>query len=96
VDEKRLEEISARARAARPGPWEEQRIGAHSSRVLAPRTPHIVHGTVGDLMRPPDAAFIAHARGDIPDLLEEVRRLRRELAFRAEQAEDVPPVPFGE
>lgn len=37
-------------------------------------------GITTGILRRPDATFIAHAREDVPALVEEVRRLRAELA----------------
>lgn len=81
LTDERLAEIDARAEAATPGPWTTYEWGwmgadeggagvcldTEDLRAIA-RT--IDAGTLGD------AAFIAHARADVPALVAEVRRLR--------------------
>lgn len=74
-----LDAIEARANAATPGPWGHYSTGSY---VYATRTkvcqledPWIANGNQRN-----DAAFIAHAREDVPALIAEVRRLREELA----------------
>ena len=77
-------EIEVRANAARPAPWVSYIEGRDhrggSSFIM------IANGELDDLEAPklPDADqdFIAHARQDIPKLIEEVRRLRAELASK--------------
>lgn len=88
MDDLNLEEIEARANAATDGPWWawDRGVGWH----IALGTPkdvddwgHPSHllpeGFRTDISRQADAEFIAHARTDIPKLIEEVRRLRTQL-----------------
>lgn len=86
----RLSEIEAREKAATPGPWTLRRRppynsadfdGRVSSRsgLVCERWPN---GNLREWGR--NGAFIGHARQDVPDLLEEVRRLQVAVAgFRA-------------
>lgn len=79
-----IEEIELRALAATREPWH---IDTHPRRTNLAGAPQAVVTDAGDLVattfdaarRWParDAAFIAHARTDIPALIAEVRRLRR-------------------
>jgi hypothetical protein len=70
-----LAAIKARADAATPGPWESATTGVWSD----------IEGDlwVADTSHDYDAAFIAHAREDVPALLAEVDKWRA----RAEKAE---------
>lgn len=64
--------IKARAEAATRGPWEDDngyRVYADDGSLCIVETKHL-DGT------PADNAFIAHARTDVPALVEEIRRLR--------------------
>lgn len=80
IDERQLQEIRARADAASPAPWKPQVEGrdheSGSSFVMvgegAGRREDIELSGAG----PADYDFIAHARNDIPLLLEEVARLQ--------------------
>lgn len=68
-------EIRARAEAATPGPWERQEVDGQPTagvgyRILAG---HLERNLIVAEWRG-DAAFIAHARTDIPALLDEVER----------------------
>lgn len=85
MDSRRLAEIKARADAATPGPWEWwtsnswRRLSATDTRkdgdVLCPVVnPYDKHPDLS--VTEPDMEFIAHARGDVPDLLAEVDGLR--------------------
>ena len=89
-----LDAIEARANAATDGPWRHGNWSDH----LGDR--RVISGGDGcyeverlDIMRAHDAEFIAHARGDVPDLVAKVRRLTRlgqcdlDLLMRAEAAE---------
>lgn len=83
LDDQRLNEIEARINAAYPGPWWTD--GREIYQGDTGNTPSILRW-IGDTRRPDDwdgsrdnAAFIAHARTDVPALLAEVRRLRAEL-----------------
>lgn len=88
ITEAELVEIEARCRAATPGPWLagdcDEYDPSHVHDISSP-------GEYGDIVQtdsgvyPPkkaDAAFICHARMDIPLLVAEVRRLRS-LLLRA-------------
>ena len=71
----KIEEIKARAEAATRGPWEQAR----------PSGEYVVNGdnfNVCMTRRSKDAAFIAHARQDILNLIAEVERLTAESAKR--------------
>jgi hypothetical protein len=57
--------------------------------------PRSTKGISEGFFRPADAAFIAHAREDIPALLAEVERLRRELADRDRVRLDFGENPTG-
>lgn len=70
-----LAEIKARAEAATPGPWKRFRMDRFSIN-NEPLEKHIC-GVSQESEH--DAAFIAHAREDIPALLAEVERLRKQL-----------------
>lgn len=79
VDETRLAKIEVRANAATPGPWSPETLGAvlrSDGRQLA------CVSVCGDppSTRDANAAFIAHAREDVPALVAEVRRLTDALA----------------
>jgi len=79
----RLQEIRARAEAATPGPWTEN-----------PNWPGCIHGPNGENVASDgdfsgvhdanDSDFVANARTDIPDLLDEIDRLQALL--KAERA----------
>lgn len=87
----RLDEIEARANAATEGPWEwegeakaEWEIGANS--LVPSRRPDdpVLYGYGYDasgieVKTPADAEFIAHARTDVPWLLEQVERRDKAL-----------------
>jgi hypothetical protein len=89
MNEKRLNEIKARAEAATPGEW--QYIACESADWLLGNMRPIETleelSTQVDLLNPysdhefseEDLAFIAHARQDVPDLVAEVERLRAAL-----------------
>ena len=72
-----LDEIEARANAAAKGPWKFPHrdypgvVTSHLGCLWNPET--------GEINDPSDAEFIAHAREDVPALVAEVKRLRREL-----------------
>jgi hypothetical protein len=80
MDDKRLQEIKARAEAATPGEWECRIDVGNRFYVSAPS-----YGVrdfcclSGGFERREDAELTAHARTDIPDLIAEVERLRAEL-----------------
>lgn len=87
----RLAAIKARADAATPGPWKtgEDDFTKHTIYAAKDRATIIVQrrddsdmfwNSIIPLKQTfSDAAFIAHAREDVPALLEEVERLRKQL-----------------
>jgi hypothetical protein len=94
IDEKRLAEIEERADAATKGPWEmipdtmfrdnalrPSTIKALGREVFVAKTLSILSNGRGRMLG--DAAFIAAARSDVPDLVAEVRRLRAWLKWMA-------------
>ena len=81
LDEKRLAEIRARVEAATPGPWEVD--DKYSDKfVVCELDEYVAVSASADadigLDGGPDAEFIAHARRDIPDLLDDLDALRAE------------------
>lgn len=91
MDQKYISEIKAREQAATPGPW----VSVFD---LKGFTIYDMSGEKGKIIaklrnskckyKQPDAAFIAHARTDIPALLAEVERLTEELES-SEKANDI-------
>jgi hypothetical protein len=80
MDEKTLQAIEERANASR-GPWKVKPSDSPESTNIRPLFKVVGSGsdhayTVADGMLRDNAIFIAHARSDIPALVEEVRRLR--------------------
>lgn len=82
-----MNEIKARADAATAGPWEyRQAVGrpgvwVNGCKVAAVEAPN--HPPATQLYgRRNNAEFIAHARTDIPLLLEEIKRLKAMLATK--------------
>jgi hypothetical protein len=83
-----LEEIKARAAAATPGPWEcevwaEETDEGYRAAGAAPAhsVGHDIRERAGAwALAACDAAFIEHARADIPALVAEVERLRARRA----------------
>ena len=85
LTKERLAEIEARCEAATPGPWEwddEAECMRHGSKPVMMAMWYydkcgevVVSLDVYDA----DAEFTAHARQDIPALLDEVKRLREQL-----------------
>lgn len=71
-----LEAIRSRAAAATPGPWEATRT--YPFLVLQSGGESAISVNLATDPEP-DAAFIAHAREDIPALVAEVERLRANL-----------------
>lgn len=71
MEQKRIKEIRERCDKATPGQWESGYF-----QTVSTKTGHKLLNTHCDL----DAIFIAHAREDIPELLEEIDRLAGELA----------------
>lgn len=83
-DARRLAEIRARADAASPGPWSLSRITAHDSDGEYCGTDNYLidagREEIGGLDLDDDAEFAAHARDDIPYLLDLVAARDKELA----------------
>jgi hypothetical protein len=88
VTPERLVEIEARCAAATPGEWTHNLdLDPPDAGIEGPGGGTVCHvqehGNVntvawaGEAFRHADARFIAHARQDVPDLLAEVKRLRR-------------------
>jgi len=81
MDAKYFAEIKAREQAATPGPWIAESYYPEHIPEPVPRFRRVKNDDtdiVNDLsfsFQRPDAAFIAHARADIPALLAEVERL---------------------
>ncbi|MFF1348455.1 hypothetical protein ACFVZJ_21170 [Streptomyces sp. NPDC058322] len=96
----RLAEIQARAAAATPGPWQNDQAELHQA---IPGAPEIWVAWIGEALNIDDlpksnhnAAFIAHAREDIPYLLvqlhqrdAEIAELQTKLAVRERQLSDM-------
>ncbi len=66
-----LEAIKRRVEAATPGPWEEHPDGSLMSDAVPGGA------RVADVMQPEDNLFLAHAREDVPALLDKVETLRQ-------------------
>lgn len=79
-----LEAIERRAEKATPGPWSvppPEKYGAPNHSYVEAPSGHVAITHVNGIYRDgcvSDAAFIAHAREDIPALIAEVRRLTAE------------------
>jgi hypothetical protein len=76
-----LQAIAEREKKATPGPWA---VGQDEERASRPEFVHDTRGHVlfdGDEAEHDDLQFAAHARTDIPALLELVREQARELAI---------------
>ncbi len=97
-----LDAIEARANAATPGPWEvEEYVGVLESTSVLDRVSEPTHDWERRIIasslpdEPADAAFIAHARTDVPALIAEVRRLRvmearlKEVILRSPYCENI-------
>ena len=87
VTPEELAEIRARAEAATPGPWTVDEGPALADPLLEGEGDWYrqIEGWTNTgwewlCLSPEDAAFIAHAREDIPALVAEVERLQAELA----------------
>ncbi len=92
----KIEEIEARLEKATPGPWAP---GKSYAAVVAPAITQICYGDcdcdltcteayggklIGESFGGADAELVAHAPTDLRELVEEVKRLRTELAkFKA-------------
>ncbi|MER6534346.1 hypothetical protein ABT215_11145 [Streptomyces sp900105755] len=93
-----LDSIEARKNAATPGPWGAHRdLSAVYTVQARPRTTRFGMETDGDIAtlaadrsdaeNYANAAFIAHAREDVEQLVAEVRHLRAELVTERSQHE---------
>ncbi|MET9813213.1 hypothetical protein [Streptomyces sp. NPDC006355] len=84
LDDMRLAEITARAKAATPGPWctdsWEIYQGAEYEPGISQWIGETCRGATTCEQDRADAEFVAHAREDVPALMAEVERLTAELA----------------
>lgn len=74
----RLAEIEARTKAATPGPWRREGDWNDIAAIDTDGTPYGVAGNDESISHP-DAEFIAHAREDVPWLIERLSRAEAEL-----------------
>jgi hypothetical protein len=79
MTEAELAAIQARTDAATPPEWSHVRDELGHWRIVWTHSRNSSVGRRGKFFSDEDAAFIAHARTDIPALLAEVRRLREAL-----------------
>lgn len=91
MTQEQLNEIKARAEAATPGPWEVEKDSDVKDidfgpildwpwRIWGPDQAPLIDFSGGCDVRSEDAEFIAHARTDIPRLLEEITSLQAKNA----------------
>ena len=80
----RLEGIRERADAATPGPWAAKCSGHDYPYIETEKRWQLACGE--DFAKMPDAAFIAAARTDIPDLLSHIDAIEAELATALDRA----------
>lgn len=87
MDAKTLQAIRARADAATPGPWGYGDFGfvSNGNQIIVQTWDRMEENF--DNSRN-NGEFIAHARTDIPALLDEVARLREELDAARREADD--------
>src|SRR5690349_8747400 len=79
-----IEGIRQRVNAATPGPWYAWDRGVGYMIALDPDGDRVLPEAMRtDLARAGDAEFIAKARSDVPALLDEVERLRKEVGLLA-------------
>jgi hypothetical protein len=103
MDQARIEQIKQRVEAATPGPWETNKLthwpSWYSVVAIGKDHGHIAdvqrwrHGVAGSVAEnEANAAFIAHARQDVPDLLaalaEAQATIQRQAAELAEARKD--------
>lgn len=74
-----IKAIEARAAAATPGPWEASKDGW---------TAWAGNVKIADYLDPDNAEFIAHARTDIPRLLDYIKELEAENKILRESADN--------
>ena len=73
-----LKAMRERCEKAAPGPWYYSDIcGDQETAQVCYKHHGVKFSAAGDIMPIVNAAFIAHARADVPKLLEEVERLRQ-------------------
>lgn len=84
MNDEQLTAIRARCEAATPGPWRENEFtGSEDIHQVVPSNPSVLfeHGAICDIIpSKADTRFIAHAREDVPALLDEVERLNAIIA----------------
>ena len=81
MTEERIAEIRGREKAATRGPWHDECVIGRRKEIETFHTIRDKDGAIVDVLPISayhDAAFIAHAREDIPALLAEVERLMAE------------------
>jgi len=87
-----LAEIRARAEAATPGPWSwvgaATSTGWEDAEELAHPEGIIATADGGYWFEPPNSDFVAHARTDIPALLDYIEELEARLPLRIEALEN--------
>lgn len=77
MNQKQIEEIRAKERAATPGPWwHTPPVATIEQRIIDYDGTGMVRTKIGTIDCPEDAQFVAHARQDVPALLDEIDRLR--------------------
>jgi len=88
MDQERIKEILARCEAATPGPWEVEKYyytePGYEEDIRFAAVVHKARGANGTVVRSHwsnpaerDIEFIAHARKDIPDLLDYIAELEK-------------------
>lgn len=85
-----LNAIKARAAAATPGEWVNMGDGSFFGDIRTAETFTLIAEMPELDDRTADFDFIAHARADVPALVEEVRRLRAFCQRLAQEAEGHP------
>ena len=86
ITEEQLNEIETRVEAATPGPWMLIDRDIDWWYVETPEGLLATCNPSGEaIIGIEDAAFVAHARTDIPRLIEEVRRLRTKVTALDEE-----------
>lgn len=83
-----LDRIQAYCDKATEGPWRIEQVNPGQWWVMSPPPPKYadVYIEYGDSLEDvPDAAFIAHARTDLPALVAELRKARSIIAFFADE-----------
>ncbi len=98
MTEAEVQAIYERCESATPGPWRVKVTEIHMAPLIVSGEPDDTDQTVICTLNPPlgnrrfaeDASFIAHARSDVPALVAEVDRQRRQVAWLQEQAGKFP------